>query len=293
MTSLARSKLGRRMSQLAETRRLALTPRRAVGIACAIVVVALNFYLFTLTNWTMLHGGPGADWLNFTQAGDRVLSGGLYVSSGTYAYRYSPLLAYLFSAISLIGPWAWRGLHLLAALAMPGRWLKVAVLLSWPFWFDVEAGNLVVFTLLLAAWALRGRAWAIGGFLVLSLLIPRPLMLPVLAWLLWKHQEWWLPFAALFVGHAVVVAATGWGPEWIGMLISSSTQVNSILNFGPSRLIGLAWLPIGLAIAGVLAWRGRLGLASVAASPYWLPYYFLFLFLEWPRQADAARGPST
>ena len=188
------------MSQPAETRRLALTPRRAVGIACAIVVAALNFYLFTLTNWTMLHGGPGADWLNFTQAGDRVVSGGLYASSGTYAYRYSPLLAYLFSAIGLIGPWAWRGLHLLAALAMPGRWLKVAVLLSWPFWFDVEAGNLVVFTLLLAAWALRGRAWAISGFLVMSLLIPRPLMLPVLAWLLWRHREWWLPFAALFVG---------------------------------------------------------------------------------------------
>ena len=274
------------MARTAEGTIPPLTPGRAVTVAAALVVLALNLYLFTLTNWTMLHGGAGADWTSFVEAGRRVFSGGLYRVEADYAYRYSPLLAYGFAAISFIGPWVWRGLHVVAALAMPGRWLRVAVLISWPFWFDVEAGNLVIFALLLAAWALRGQRWAVGGFLVMALLVPKPLMLPVLAWILWHNPGWRLPFAGLFVGLAIAVALTGWGPAWAGSLVASSDEIHSILNFGPSRLIGLAWVPIGLALAAVLTWRGRLGLASLAASPYWLPYYFLVLFLEWPGRPD-------
>ena len=39
---------------------------------------------------------------------------------------------------------------------------------------------------------------------------------------------------------------------------------------------------IGLPLAAWLTWKGRLGLASLAASPYWLPYYLLMLLLELP-----------
>ena len=272
------------MARTAEGTLPQLTPGRAVMVAAALVVLALNLYLFTLTSWTMLHGGAGADWTIFVESGRRVFDGNLYAVEDNYAYRYSPLLAYGFAAISFIGPWVWRGLHVVAALAMPGRWLRVAVLISWPFWFDVEAGNLVTFALLLAAWALRGRRWAIGGFGVMALLVPKPLMLPVLAWILWRNPEWRLPFAGLFVGLAIAVALTGWGPAWAGSLVGSSEEIHSILNFGPSRLMGIAWAPMGLALAAVLTWRGRLGLASLAASPYWLPYYFLVVFLEWPRR---------
>ena len=257
----------------------------AVGLAGALLLAVLNFYLFTLTNWTMLRGGAGADWTIFGEAGWRALHGGaLYASEDNYAFRYSPLLAYLFALIAPMGPLAWRALHVVAAasLALRSPWLAVAVLVSWPFWFDVEAGNLMILVLVLAVWAIAGRGWAIAGFLALLLLAPRPLMLPVAVWILWKHPEWRLRFVGLFIGHALLVALTGWGPAWLGALAASAGETGSALNFGPSRVIGFAWVPIGLALAGYFTWRGRLGLASLAASPYWLPYYVLVLFLEAP-----------
>ncbi len=259
---------------------------RVAGIHPAVLVVLvllllLNSYLLTLTDWTMMRGGSGADWTIFTEAGQRVReAGALYAVEADYAYRYSPLLAWVFFVIAPIGATLWRILHVVAALAMPTRWMSIAALASWPFWFDVEAGNLITFVLLVAAWALRDRQWAIGLYLALVLLIPRPLMLPVAVWLLWKHAEWRGRFGLMFLAHAAAVALSGWGPAWFMALATSSEEMASALNFGPSRLIGWLWVPIGLAIAAFLTVRGRLGLASIAASPYWLPYYLAFGLLE-------------
>lgn len=261
-----------------------------VGLA---LLATLNVMLLTLTDWTMLRGGAGADWTIFGEAGQRAIHGGvLYASEDNYAFRYSPLLAYVFALIAPIGPLAWRALHIVAAASLGWRspWLALAVLVSWPFWFDVEAGNLMIFVLVLGVWALAGRSWAIAGFLVLALLAPRPLMLPLAAWLLWTKPEWRLRFVGLFIVHAIFVLATGWGPDWIGALAGSSTEIGSILNFGPSRLMGIAWVPIGLVLAAVLTWRRRLGLASLVVSPYWLPYYFLMLFLEVPSVRPTVSG---
>jgi hypothetical protein len=44
--------------------------------------------------------------------------------------------------------------------------------------------------------------------------------------------------------------------------------------------LGAAWVPIGLALAAYLTIRGRLGLASLAAAPYWFGYYLVFVLLE-------------
>jgi hypothetical protein len=269
--------------------------RRTVLVIVALTVVTtVNFWLITLTDWSMLRGGAGADWAIFGEAGRRIREGGdLYAVEPDYAFRYSPFLAWLFVLIAPIGATLWRALHVIAALSLPSRGLALATLLAWPFWFDVEAGNLVTFAFALAAWALTGRGWAIGAYLGLLLLVPRPLMMPVAAWLLWQHPQWRMRFIAMVVVSAVAVALTGWGPEWIAALLASTDEMKSALNFGPSRLIGVAWIPIGIAIAAILTWRGRLGLASVAASPYWLPYYFLFTLLE---LVDARpghhRGPS-
>jgi hypothetical protein len=260
-----------------------LTARTVViGVVGALLVV-FNVYLFTRTDWTMLHGGSGADWTIFGEAGRRAVTGGaLYASEDNYAFRYSPFLAYLFALISPMGAIAWRVLHLLAvaALATLDRRLALITLVAWPFWFDVEAGNLMTFVFVLAAFAVVGRRWAIGGYLIATLLIPRPLMLPIAVWLLWRNPEWRLPFAATCAVYALAVLAAGWGPGWIGALAASSSEMSSALNFGPSRLIGWVWVPIGLAVATFLTMRGRLGLAALAASPYWLPYYFLFPLLD-------------
>lgn len=254
------------------------------------LLALLNTMLLTLTDWTMLRGGDGADWSIFVEAGRRVTAGNLYAVEDNYAFRYSPLLAWTLALIAPIGPLAWRLLHIAAAgsLAFRSPWLALAVFVSWPFWFDVEAGNLMTFVVALAVWALAGRGWAIGGFMLVALLAPRPLMLPVLIWLLWNRPAWRVRFAGLFVVHAAVVLATGLGPAWIGALVGSGAELGSALNFGPSRLIGANWVPIGLVLGLFLTIRGRLGLASLAASPYWLPYYLLMAALDLPWVQRAA-----
>jgi hypothetical protein len=266
-----------------------LSARLVAVLVGGVLLLLLNVFLLTHTEWTMVRGGGGADWTIFGEAGRRAIQGGpRYASEDNNAIRYSPLLAYVFAVITPMGALVWRALHLVAAAALAPRspWLALLVFLSWPFWFDVEAGNIMVFVLLFAVWAVESRRWAIAGFLALLLLAPRPLMLPVGVWLLWKHPAARLPFAIAFVAQGLAVLVLGWAPEWIGALVNSSSEMGSVLNFGPSQAIGWLWVPIGLAVAAFATRRRRLGIASLAASPYWLPYYFLMLFLE-------LVGPST
>jgi len=169
-----------------------LTRRRArlAAIALLVSVVAVpNAYLTLRSIGIVLSGAEAVDWHHFVQASSRITQGGLYDFSADYGYRYSPVLAYAFAPLSLMGTLAWRLLHVVAALALPTWPMRIVTLLSWPFWFDVEAGNIMVFVLLAAAWAIRGNAIGSGAFLVLTLLAPRPLMLPVAACLLWKHRD--------------------------------------------------------------------------------------------------------
>ena len=226
----------------------------------------------------VLQGSVAFDWRIFAEAPDRI-HGDLYAVTDTYAYRYSPVLAYLLGPLTALGPWVWRAAIVGAALALPTWPMRVAVLFSWPLWFDIQHGGTVTFALLLAAWALRGNRYAAFGYLVLVLLIPRPLFLPAAGWLLWRDRSLWRPFALMFAGHALAVLATGWGPEWIARLVGSSDETGSIWNLGPSRIIGAWWLLIGVPLAAWLTWKGRLGWASLAVSPYLLPYYFMFLVL--------------
>lgn len=254
-------------------------------IAGLVLLAILNAWLFTVTQWH-LPSGEAADWTSFVEAGRRITSGGsVYSVEADYAFRYSPLLAYLFAALAPMGVLAWRLLHFaaLAAMVVADRRLwpvAVLALLSWPFWFDVEAGNLLTFVLVAGALALRGNRVGIGAFLALTLLVPRPLMLPLLAWILWRHLEWRLPFAGMVVVAGLLTLLTGLAGTWLVALLASTDEISSVLNFGPSRLIGLAWVPIGLVLAAVLTWRGRIGMASLAASPYWFPYYFVVLLWE-------------
>jgi hypothetical protein len=237
----------------------------------------------------ILGGSASADWRIYVEASQRVSSGGLYEVTDVYAFRASPFLAWAFALLAPMGPTLWRLLHLVAAAAMPAWTLRLAVVVAWPFWFDVQHGNLLTFVLLPAAWALRGNRIAGVIYLALVLLMPRPLLLPIAAWLLWKSPDLRLPFAALVVMHFAAVLLTGWADEWIRQLVASTDEVDSIWNLGPSRLIGLWWLVAGVPLAVWLTIRGRLGLASLAVSPYLLPYYLLFglLDIERPRQHAA------
>jgi len=106
-------------------------------------------------------------------------------------------------------------------------------------------------------------------------------MLPIAVWLVWKEP--WLRWVALLlvVASGLALLMTGWGSEWIARLVEVAPQeVGVRFDVGPSRLIGNWWIPIGLVLAAILTWRGRLGWASLAACPYWLPYYLMMPLLE-------------
>lgn len=250
----------------------------AVGLG---LLIAVNLWLAMRSLDLVLRGAPAVDWAQYVEAGQRILSGEhLYEDTWTYGYRYSPVLAYAFSALGALGEGLWRVLHIVAVLSMPS-WRMVAIAaLSWPFWYDVETGNTITFVVLAAAWAIRGSDLATGTYLALLLLIPRPLAVPVAAWLLWKRPRWRVPFVAMFVIHAGAVLATGWGHEWLAIMLASPEIYTSPTNLSPSRFIGLWWMVVAIPLAIWLTIRGRLGWASLAASPYLHPYYWLMAVLE-------------
>jgi hypothetical protein len=269
-------------------------PRGLPPLPVAALLVALilaNVFFTTFTIIEMFAFPNAFDWNLFVTAADRIRAGidpyGFDVVGE--GYRWSPVAAWLFVPIAVIGPLAWRVLHVVAALALPDRRLALVTLVSWPFWFDFATGNVMVFVLLLAVSALRGSRWASLGFLGMAMLVPRPLMLPIATWLLWKRSDMRLPALALFIGHAGLVWASGWGQAWVARLLETpTTQVGIRFDVGPSHLLGGLWVPIGVTIAVFLTWRGRLGLASLAASPYWLPYYLMMPLLELRRWYNPA-----
>lgn len=268
------------------------TVRVAVIAIGAGLLLTVNFYLAARSIGLILDGAEAVDWVQYVDAAGRLDSGDLYAVTDTYAYRYSPLLAAVFGLLTPLGTVGWQAMHVAAAAALPSWPLRIATIVSWPFWYDLQTGNVMVFILLTAAWALKGSRLATGAYLILAILIPRPLMLPVAVWLLWKRPQWRLPFLAAFAAHALAVVALGWSMEWIGTIVAAGRDAALPSNVGPSRFIGtVPWLAIGLPLAAWLTWRERVGLASIAASPYWLPYYLIMPLLELVRARASTELP--
>jgi hypothetical protein len=251
--------------------------------------------------WNLIGAGSAAfDWRIFVQAGERFHAGSpdLYEVTDLYSFRHSPIMAMAMPALAWIGVAGIRLLTIGFALALPTWPMRVLALASWPFAMDVQHGALITLIVLAGAWALRGSKVACLAFLILALLSPRPLMVPIAVYLLW-HQPWLrLPALVLFIGHAIAVAATGYGDDWVAMLLSVGTdQIQSPFNVSPSRLIGSLWVPAGFALACVLTLWGRPALAALAISPYVLPHYLLLLLLELrpgrERLTDGHRVPPT
>lgn len=195
-------------------------------------------------------------------------------------YVWSPLAAYGAVALDWLGADLWRLLHIPAALAFPTWPTRLLTLASYPFWFDVNTGNILVFVALLAVYAVRGNRWAGWGFLTLGLLVPRPLMLPVMIWLLWREPSYRIGFTALTTASLAAVLATGYAADWIDVMLAPGRDMFLAYNIAPSRWMGYAWLALSLPIGAWLMVKGRLGWASLAVSPYVLPYYLLMLLLE-------------
>lgn len=246
----------------------------AIAMFCAALISAP----LIATNPTF----TGEDWDVIRHGAELVLAG-----DSPYAdpkYRWSPVAAWLSVPLLVVPYWAWILLHVGAVLALRDWRAAAIALVSWPFWQDAGVGNVIAFVILAGWWALRGSRVAIIAYLALCVLMPRPLMLPLAAWILWTNPWARWPAAALVGGHSVLVALSGHGMEWLGVLANAAqVDTENPYALGPAKLIGMAWLVIGIPLALVLTRLGRVGLAGLAASPYWLPYYLLFLLLELPR----------
>lgn len=241
---------------------------------------------FAIAWWGLiLDGSVAFDWRIFVEAGDRFWAGSpdLYEVNDLYSFRHSPLFAMAMPAVAWIGTLGVRLLTVAAALAMPTWPMRLLALASWPFAIDLQHGALITPLVCVAAWGLRGSRAAAFTFLVLALLSPRPLMLPVAAFLLWRQPALRLPAIGLAIAYAIGVALTGYGDDWITMLATSGLDMyGTPLNLSPSRFLGGAWIPIGLLLAALLTWRGHPGFAALVANPYVLPHYLLFALLELP-----------
>ena len=261
---------------------------RAGRFTLLVAVGVLNTFLVGQAISWIVNQPAAPDWIVFEEAARRVRAGEpLYAWNDWYHYRWSPVVAYLFTLIAPLGLTLWRVAQVVAIATLPDRRVAILALLSWPFWFDIETGNTLIFTFALAWWAIRGSTAAALGYFALLTLVPRPLAVPVALWLFWQRPDLRVP--ALIIGAVSVVLAAGMLPQWIGALLGASADLEHELNFGPSRLIGSWWLLIGVPLAGWLTWKGRLGLASLAASPYWLPYYLLMGLLELTNPANRER----
>lgn len=243
--------------------------------------------------WGLIAAGSVAfDWRIFVEAGQRAWAGSpdLYEVNALYSFRHSPVFAYLMPAIAWIGTDGIRIVTLGAALALPTWGARLLALLSWPLAMDVQHGALTMPMVLLAAWGLRGSRFGSVGFILFTLLSPRPLMVPVAAYLLWRQPWLRLPALALAAANVAVVLASGYADDWIGMLTSVGTVPTAApLNLSPSRFLGTWWIPIGFVLALLLTLRGRIGLGALAISPYVLPHYLLFALLDLGRADQRAK----
>lgn len=229
-----------------------------------------------------IDGTDPSDFSIFASAARLAWAGGDVFSAEACSgcgYRYSPLFAYMFAPIAALGPLAWLGLHLAAIVGLPWRIARILPFL-WPFWWELGTGSNMIFVLLLAHHALLGRRWAIVATLVVALLIPRPLMIPIVALLLWDHRYAVFPFLGAAAGSVVFAHLTGHLGKWLEVMAGSGSEIAVSYNIGPSAVIGAVWLPIGFALAAWLTWQRRPGWASLCISPYWLPYYLLIGLLE-------------
>ena len=225
-----------------------------------------------------LDGGP--DWDLWSALADSIARGAMYDTRTEAPFVWSPVAGWFMSLVpTLIGYWPWYALHIGVVFLMRDWRLIAITLVTAGIWIDAAMGNTFTFIFVAGVLAYRGSRPAALVYLALLLLIPRPLQLPLAAWLLWKMPAVRLPFVGMAVVHTLAVLASGYAFDWIGAL--SAQQANG--NFGPTALFGVWWFIVGIPLATWLTLKGHVGFAGLAASPYLLGVYWLMPAIELPR----------
>lgn len=271
--------------------------RHRIKVALLIALAIVNAYCVAVA--LFVERVRASDWRIMNRAAELAGSPELYELRGIDTFVWSPVAAYPLKLLEPLSFNAWQAVIILAALAMPTWRLRVLVLVSWPFWHDMIFGNLLTLIFLASVYAWRGSRIGTASFFALALLIPRPLLAPMGLWILWKRPEWRWPFVGMFVLHSLLVLWSGLGGEWISTLVHVGPEFRDLPNnLGPTRHIGYSWFLIGLPVGAWLFWRGRVGWAGLAISPYIWSYYLFWVLPEVNRAGSvthdhAARTPAS
>ena len=234
-----------------------------------------------------------ADWELLEQVAARLEAGTLYEHTATYNWVWSPIAAWLVAVLVVpMGYWVLFALKV-AVLPLLGWRLALLTALSIPFWVDAVQGNLFALPAVAGVLAIRGNQWGALAFLALTCLMPRPVQLPLAAWLVWKQPRLRLPLLGMLGVSAAAVVASGYLGEWVAVLMSLAGSYGTPeVNIGPTRLLGVVWLLIGVPLAAVLTIRGHVGWAGLALSPYVIPQYLLVMLWEMARSQSSPAQPN-
>ncbi|HEY7737407.1 MAG TPA: hypothetical protein VIC63_00025 [Candidatus Limnocylindria bacterium] len=240
----------------------------------------------------LLRPAPNADWAT---AWWNLESWGAEVYE--HPWRYSPVLLPVFSVIVAAGPWALAAAHFVALplLLRLGWWPFWLVAFSAFFWVDLVVGNVFTFVAIAAAFAIAGSRPGSIAFFLLTVVMPRPVQLPLALWLVWRRPDLRLAFAALITLHAVGLVVSGLGAEWVRSLGTSSELTFAPFSVGPGTVFGFWWLLVGIPLAAVMVWRGSAAAASLAgvvASPFLLPQYLLMGIVAIPGLLEGRPSPT-
>ncbi|MFN8629736.1 MAG: hypothetical protein U0838_05240 [Chloroflexota bacterium] len=184
--------------------------------------------------------------------------------------------------------WGWRLVEVaLLALSVRGLgWLGVAIVVNPLVVLDLSVAN--VGTLFTAAMIMVVR-WpsvrTVTVYALLVLLIPKPTLLPVLAWGLWRVRAAWLPVGAVAAagvalialvpdfGHAILTGDRIFGmlqnlafvPAWLVAALMAMSVVLTVLSVRWPRLLG----PASVLVAVLLLVQpgAAAGLARAAGEP--------------------------
>lgn len=215
------------------------------------------------------------DWGTWESAAQAVDGGALYAEG---VFVWSPIAAWILRLVVVpLGYWTWVGLHLASLLLLRDRLAILLVITCGGFWIDAVGGNFFTFVFVAAYLALRHRSRAAAvAFLALTLLMPRPVQLPLVAWLLARDPAIRLPAVGLLVASALLVGVGGHAVPWLERLISLSQEYPFRgWDLGPTRVLGSVWLVVGVPLAALATWRGYPGWAGLLMTPYLVPQYIL------------------
>lgn len=230
------------------------------------------------------------DWWIFEALPAKLAAGALHEPSPGYTWAYSVITAWIVIVLILpLGYQIWFWSHAAVLVLLKDWRLVIAGLLSVPLWMDASLGNAFAFVAVSAVIALRRGLFGKLVYLALFVLMPRPVQLPLAAWLLWREPAVRLPFLGFVV--VVVLAATSVGGvgAWAAAIIPLAGGLDYPGNLGPTRVIGLWWMLIGIPVSALLTLRGKVGWAGLAISPYLTPTYFLILLAEMPSSRTGDR----